>query len=270
MTDKNEAENYSSRHLPDYLIIGTQKGGSTSLYNYLIKHPDILPSSKKELHFFDKMENYKKGIGWYQKQFSFPISSNQKKITGEATPNYLSDSLAPKRIARDLPKTTKFIVLLRNPIDRAYSNYQMNVKRGLEQCSFEEAIVNNEKRLKDKFSHITRTHKKQGADQWVYPYITRGVYIKQLKTWMKLFSKNHFLILKSEDLFSKPQKVVNRAIQFLELDENKLNLEMFDIYHKGKYSDEMSQKTRNILVDYYRPYNQSLEKLLDMKFNWDH
>ncbi|MEW4267096.1 sulfotransferase domain-containing protein [Priestia aryabhattai] len=268
MKGKNKIRNNSSGVFPDFLIIGTQKGGSTSLYNYLIKHPDILPPSKKELHFFNKTEHYRKGIDWYKKQF--PLSKSLNKMTGEATPNYLFDTLTPKRVADHLPQTTKFIVLLRNPVDRAYSNYQMKVKKGHDHRSFEEAIIQDESRLKSEFQQVIRKYQNKKPNHLIYPYITRGIYVEQLKTWMDLFPKHQFLIVKSEELFNEPQKVVNQVARFLGLSENKLSMKMFKTFNKGKYSKKMDQKTRNILLDYYRPYNRCLEEYLDMTFNWDH
>lgn len=266
---KNETQNHSSGVLPDFLIIGTQKGGSSSLYHYLIKHPDIQRALRKELHFFNKTERYNKGLDWYKKQLPLSKSSNPNKVTGEATPNYLFNPSAPKRIAKDLPQTTKFIVLLRNPVDRAYSNYQMKVGKGHDQRSFEKAIIHDETRLEGEFQHIIKKYENERPDQTIYPYVTRGIYVEQLKTWMDLFPRDQFLIVKSEDLFNEPEKVVNQVVRFLGLDENKLNVAHFRTFNKGTYHKTMNPQTRKILLDYYRPYNRRLENFLDMKFNWD-
>src|SRR5579863_6754349 len=116
------------RLLPDFMIIGTQKGGTTSLYNYLIDHPNISSIFKKEPHFFDF--NFYKGVSWYRAHFPSLLEKyyservhGQKFITGEASPYYLYHPLVPQRIKETMPTAyTKFIVLLRNPIDRAYSH----------------------------------------------------------------------------------------------------------------------------------------------------
>ena len=142
----------STHVLPDFLIIGAARSGTTSLYQYLTEHPSIIPGVGKEIYFFDK--KFKKGINWYKSffptKFSMAIIKNKQKtkcITGEATPRYLHYPHAPKRIFEFLPKI-KLIVLLRNPIDRAYSHYQMEVSSGNEELSFEESIEKEEERTK--------------------------------------------------------------------------------------------------------------------------
>src|SRR5579863_9235330 len=130
------------RMAPDFMIIGALRGGTTSLYSYMTAHPGIGPAYMKEVHFFDV--HYKKGFPWYQAQFpSLPQKyyrervQKQRFITGEASPYYLFHPHAPKRIAKILPQV-KLVVLLRNPVTRAYSHYSHEVAGGHESLSFEE------------------------------------------------------------------------------------------------------------------------------------
>src|SRR2546423_13513556 len=115
------------RIIPDFLIIGGQKCGTTSLYYYLIEHPNIAPAVRKQMHFFDN--RFKKGFGWYKSNFPTIFSKwyktflhKQKFVSGEATPYYLFHPLAASRVHQFLPDV-KLIVLLRNPVNRAYSHY---------------------------------------------------------------------------------------------------------------------------------------------------
>ena len=124
--------------LPDYLIIGAQKCGTGSLYRYLNQHPRIKSGITKEVRFFDKY--YNRGINWYRVFFPFKDLLGRKYLTGDATPRYLDHPHAPKRVKEIIPNV-KFIVLLRNPIDRAYSMYNMRVSRGRETHSFEESLA---------------------------------------------------------------------------------------------------------------------------------
>src|SRR5437879_9845243 len=124
------------RLLPDFIIIGTQRGGTTSLYSYLASHPSVGPASTKEVHFFDN--KYTKGLAWYRAHFPSAIEKyyaehiqKRKFITGESSPYYLFHPHVPKRVAKDVPHA-KFIVLLRNPVDRAYSQYNHAVDGGRE------------------------------------------------------------------------------------------------------------------------------------------
>src|SRR5690348_6863383 len=132
------------RLLPDFLVIGTQRGGTTSLYHYLQAHESIAPSSIKEIHFFDR--KYARGLAWYRGHFPTGAEKwyaqrlrRQAFVTGEASPVYLFHPHVPARVKQALP-AVKLIVLLRNPVDRAYSQYYHAVELGLETRPFEEAI----------------------------------------------------------------------------------------------------------------------------------
>ena len=140
------------RMMPDFIIIGTQKGGTTSLYRYLIEHPCVAPIYIKEPHFFDIY--FYKGLQWYRAHFPTAVEKYYARhiqkhdlITGEASPYYLFHPQAARRVAKTLPKA-RLIVLLRNPIDRAYSQYQHQTRQdGVEPLTFEEALECEEKRL---------------------------------------------------------------------------------------------------------------------------
>jgi hypothetical protein len=129
---------------PDYIIIGTQRGGSTSLYNYVRQHPQANNSWKprREIHFFDYPHNWNKGIKWYKQLFQ-----GQKGLTGEKSPTYLDHPLVPARIARVCPDV-KLIAILRNPTDRAYSDFWKIKAINLEPLpTFEAAIEAEPERL---------------------------------------------------------------------------------------------------------------------------
>ena len=145
---------YPWRKLPDFLIVGVMKGGTTSLFRYLVRHPQVLPPFRKEIKYFDC--NYINGQNWYQAHF--PLKKKfvgGSKLTGEATPYYIFHPQAPMRIAEALPEA-KIIILLRNPIDRAYSHYQHMVRVGREPLSFEEAIAAEPERLAGEAEKIGR------------------------------------------------------------------------------------------------------------------
>ena len=138
--------------LPNFIIIGVQRGGTTSLYKYLTKHPKIIPAIKKEIHFFDN--NFHKGISWYQSQFKqnrlLMLLYKKKKfydsITGEATPYYIYHPYGVERISKLIPNV-KLIILLRNPVERAYSHYQHELRLKVEKISFEDALKQESNRL---------------------------------------------------------------------------------------------------------------------------
>jgi Sulfotransferase domain len=232
--------------LPDFVIIGAQKGGTSFLYYLLTRHPLVEPAARKELHFFDKPERFANGAGWYRR--CFPRSAwkdGRRSITGEATPSYLFDPPVAERMAEIVPKA-RLITLLRNPIDRAYSHYQMQVKRGTEPRTFEEAI-----------------------EQQHSSYVSRGIYVDQLLRWFEFFSKEQMLILKSEDFFERPVEILKVVLTFLDLPDWQPDAsDLQQRRHTGAYKQKMDPSTRRRLEAYFEPYNQRLYECLDVDFGW--
>lgn len=248
------------RMLPDFLIIGAQKAGTTSLYNYIVQHPDVVEAHQKEVMFFD--ENYFKGINWYKSFFPINIT---KKITGEATVYYLYHPLVPKRVYNAIP-SVKLIVLLRNPVDRAYSHYHQQHRRGWEDMSFEDATKEEEKRLDGEEEKINANPDYVSYNHKTFSYLDRGIYVDQIERWFKFFPKEQFLILDTNELENYPQETLNKIFIFLRIREHKIkNLKRLNVGTQK----EMNPKTREYLLEYFRPYNQRLEKLLSRKFDWD-
>ncbi len=242
------------RQLPDFVIIGTQRGGTTSLYRYLTAHPDIGSALRKEVHFFDRY--FEKGMNWYLA--NFPVRG-EAPVVGEASPYYLFHPDVPER-ARSVVPHAKFIALLRNPVDRAYSQYQMRVRKGLEPLSFEDAIDKEHERLSSSDDPSSLTWR-------YYSYVKRGLYVDQLERWMSVFPREQFLILKSEDLYSDPERILHRTLAFLGLQP--WSPENFKAHHLIGYSD-MDPATRERLAEYYAPYNQQLYAFLDEDLGWEH
>lgn len=246
---------------PDFLIIGSQKCGTTSLFSYLKKHPLILTSQKKELHFFN--DNYEKGVDWYKAQF--PNKLNDQILIGEATPGYLYCPYTPERVAKLLPNA-KLIVLLRNPVDRAWSHYKHYKRKSMDkQLNFEQAINYEIEEVKNKKSKKLKSSKYKGS-YYRSSYVKRGIYVNQLKHWMIFFPKKQFIILKSEDFFADPDKVLSEVLAFLELPE--CHNKNYKIHNKGT-SEKIDPTTRMQLVNFFRPYNTELEEFLGVKFDWD-
>lgn len=145
LKDKYKLITAPLRLLPNFIIIGAQKGGTSSMFSYLKQHPQLQLPDIKEIHFFDN--NYQKGSTWYKSHFPLIIVKN--KLTGEASPYYLFHPHVPQRVIQLCPKV-KLIVMLRNPADRAYSHYMMQNKRKIDPLpTFEEAIDAEESRLRD-------------------------------------------------------------------------------------------------------------------------
>ncbi len=176
--------------LPNFLCIGTQKGGTSFLFNLLNQHPQIFIPNIKEIHFFDVDDNYKKGPDWYQ--YFFRQAKGYKAI-GSITPSYMFFEYVPKRIKHTLGSNINFLVILRNPVDRAYSHYWMSFKRGYERLPFEQAILMEHKRIK--MGYFEKNN---------FSYVTRGFYYEQLIRYFDIFPKENFLILIFDDFIKNP------------------------------------------------------------------
>jgi hypothetical protein len=185
------------RRWPDFIIIGAQRAGTTSLYNWLVEHPRIAPARVKEIHYFDV--GYTATERWYRS--NFPLR-RPGRMTGEATPYMLFHPLAPERAARDLPSTTRFIVLLREPIQRAISAYWLHRRQGTEEKSFPDAIAAEDDRLAGQDERVRRGE--PSKNHQLYSYVARGRYAEQLERWFSHVDRERLLVLTSEDLFSSP------------------------------------------------------------------
>lgn len=248
--------------MPDFLIIGTQKGGTTSLYHYLTRHPQILPAAQKEVHFFDF--NFERGLDWYESQFP-PEAKEKNLLTGEASPYYLFHPLVPKRVKLLFPDV-KLIVMLRNPVTRAWSHYNHEVRWGFENLSFEEAIAHESERLAGEVQKMFFDETYYSYNHQHYTYLSRGIYADQLRTWLELFPKEQFLILQSEAFYANPADTLTQTLAFLELPP--VEIEDYPKYNAGEYR-QIPEVLQRDLTHYFMPHNQRLDRDLNVNFSWD-
>lgn len=248
------------RVLPSFLIIGTQKGGTSSLSSMLRQHPQILRSFLDEVHYFNN--NFYKGLSWYQSKFPSRSKVKHKKEiqTYEKTPSYMFHPLGPPRISSHLPDV-KLIILLRNPVTRAYSHFQMESKRENEQYSFGKALMKEKSRLKGEYEKIHDMYHKS-YNFGTYSYLSRGLYVRQLDNILQYFPRENLFIEKSETFFSNPIQTVNNIFSFLNLSEKNT----IDTHHKreGQYKP-MSHSIKKKLQKFYRPFNEKLYDKFDLE-----
>lgn len=199
--------------LPNFLCVGAQKSGTTSLQDILIQHPDIYLPKEKETHFFDNGDiNYSNGLSWYSNAY-FSETKQQKSI-GEISTNYMFLDYIPKRIYEELGADTKLIFMLRNPADRAYSQFMMNRQNFFETITFEKALALEEDRI------LKSEHNKK-----IFGYKQRGLYAKQVKNFLKYFPKEQmFFIIFETDFIKDKEKTIHRLCQFLDLPPYNFNL----------------------------------------------
>jgi len=246
---------YASR--PHFIVIGTQRGGTTSLLSYLNEHPYIPPPLRKEVHYFDL--NYEKGLGWYYAHFPVKFACGDLCYPGEASPYYLYHPDVPAHVAKDEPNA-KFVVLLRDPIARALSNYHHAKRYGFENRTFTEAIEEEldslEKgELLDKLGTVE--HRERS-------YIARGAYVEQLERWFEYFPREQFLIHLSEDLFQDPKAIVMQTLNFLDIDTSVYPDIEFKQLNKVEYSSEFSDELHQRMLTFFKPYNERLAQLLEI------
>lgn len=260
------------RMLPDFIIIGGQRCGSTSLYRALTSHPDILPARIKEVHFFDLA--YQQGLPWYQAHFPLNAVAKMTRkfsaaeppaLTGEASPYYLFHPLVPDRIKAVLPQV-KLIVLLRDPVGRAYSHYQHYLAAGFERVSFEEAIELEPERLQGEEEKLLQDEAYYSYNHQMYSYLARGRYAEQLRRWWRHFPREQTLLIESEEFLKHPVAVSRRALEFAGISDPDWTPVLRENYHAKPYSAPMSPETRRLLVEYFAPYNQELYELTGIQF----
>lgn len=263
------------RLMPDFIIIGAQRGGTTSLYNYLAEHPGIGAASIKEVHFFDS-RHFAQGEAWYRAHFPTTIrkyvverARRRSFLTGEASPYYLFHPHAPARVAAMLPGV-KLIVMLRNPVDRAYSHYYHEIAGRHEPLpSFEEAIDGEEQRLAGELEKMQADEHYHSFNHRHFSYLARGIYAGQLQNWLRYFPREQLLLLRSEDFYADPRAVFKRTLAFLDLPEVvPQETQAFKQYNETR-PPRMLAATRQRLIEYFKPHNERLYDFTGIDFGWE-
>ncbi|MEG5057912.1 tetratricopeptide repeat protein [Microcoleus sp. A2-C5] len=240
--------------VPKFIIIGSQRCGTTSLYTYLAEHPQILTPIKKEMDFFSW--HFHRGIDWYLAHFPL-MPEGEEFVTGEASPSYFDCREAPERVYSACPEA-KLIVLLRNPVDRAISHFYRLKELNWEGRSLDRAISDEIERLNQNPEYIIGEEPGN--------YLARGRYIEFIKNWLAFFPPEQLLILKSEDFYGNVGETVQQVLAFLDLPEYQLS--EYQNANPGVYQ-RVNESVRELLSDYFKPYNQELEEYLGRRFDWE-
>jgi hypothetical protein len=254
------------RHaLPQFLILGAQRSGTTTLYKWMTQHPQIRPATKKEIHFFDL--NFRNGIPWYRIHFPLRSKLGDDRITGEASPYYLFHPRAPERIRSVLPDV-KMIVLLRNPAERAVSHYFHEVRLGREDLPIEEALRLEESRLQPELEKMQKDEFYFSAAHQRHSYKARGLYAEQLKRYFDLFDRRQLLVLSSEEYFADPANALHVIFSFLEINAGFLPRNLVPQEIKG-HVPTVPESVYQALQKYFEPHNEALFQLLGRNLGWN-
>jgi hypothetical protein len=257
------------RAMPDFIVIGAQKSGTSSMFVYLKQHPQIVRPIFKEPYFFDR--HYQRGLHWYGCNFPSRRAIDQlndrqgrRHLTFEATATYVFDPHVPARIASDIP-TRKFITLLRNPAERAISAYWHARRMGKESRSLMEALDIDLKRYEQEKAFEEGRGPKPAGEPPRPTYLRRGIYAESVSRWQSVFSPADLLVLQSEAMFANPKSTMARVFAFLGLPQ----AEGIDYaaQNVGGYN-ETDVTARKFLEDFYRPHNEWLNRISRTALSW--
>ena len=258
------------RLLPDFLILGAQRCGTTSLYNYLAQHPSVGPLVlEKGAHYFST--NSDKSLSWYRSHFPMKWRAAAERrhgrpfVTGEGSPYYLFHPLAAQRVAKILPDV-KLLVMLRDPVERAYSQYRHETARGFEHLpTFEAALDAEPERLAGERERIIAEPGYHSFAHQHHSYLARGRYLEQIRVWQSVFPPERMLIIRSEDFFADPDTSYASALSFLGLPEWRPR--SFARYNAAAPA-RMEPSTRERLERYFAGPNRELAQHLGFDLGW--
>ena len=208
----------------DFLVIGAQKSGTTTLFEYMQRHPSLYLPPQKEVHFFVAENVFPRGFDWYIQTYFSGVGED--RLWGEACPSYMGYGAAPARIHEYCPDA-RLVAILRNPIDRAYSHYRMAVRRGAESRPFRQVI-------EEQRSHHTGSPETKTMGVSDSPFLLEfGLYGKALGRYLRYFERDQILILFQEDLISRPEELLAELFSFLGADPDYRPPNLGREYHVG-------------------------------------
>lgn len=251
------------RKLPDFLIIGSQKAATTTLFSYLRDNNQVAPPVVKETHFFNM--NYNRGFNYYRS--FFPLF-NSRKATFEATPDYLDHPLAPQLCNKHL-SSLKLIVALRNPISRAFShfNFVQSYNAAERKITFEQGLALEQERMQKAFKLMPQDRYNSARMFSNYGYLRKGLYYKHISNWLKYFSIDQFHFIEFNELRNDTNKVLKGLCEFLELPFEPVK--QLQARNKVHYKNTMAPETAEQLNNYYREPNEQLFELISKEYSWN-
>lgn len=258
------------RMAPDFLIIGGQRCGTTSMYRTLSQHPAVLKAVRhKGVHYFDT--DYDKGMAWYRAHFPLErtAAALERRVgirpqTFESSPYYMFHPLAAERIARDLP-AVKLIVLLRDPVERAYSAHAHELARGYEDQDFETALALEDSRLEGEAERLSADPTYRSHSHQHHGYLQRGRYVEHLERLEKVFGRDRMHVVDSHEFFTDPEPVHDAVLEFLGLPHT--GYPVFE-QHNARPRSPMAPELRARLEEHFAPYDERLADWLGHPVSW--
>jgi hypothetical protein len=269
------------RPLPDYLVVGAKRSGTTSMSRYLLEHPHVLPLFPSASRF--PMADDMKGVRYFDNGFThpprwyrswFPTTNARRRregevgapvVAGEATPYYLFHPLAATR-ARSVVPDAKVLVLLRDPVERAYSHWKEQRRNGLERLGFDAAVDAEADRLAGEEERIVAEAGYRSFAHEHQSYVAQGEYSRGLRRWFDAFGRERVLVLVSEELYADPQAAFASVCRFFGLPPHELRAP--DAWNVARAEQAMSASTRDALACRYAADRPVLEELLGRPLPW--
>lgn len=243
---------------PEFFIIGSAKCGTTSLFNYIVSHPLVLPPIEKEIDYFLHPE---RGDEWYFAHFPRKPGDGKRYMTGEASVSTISISPVPDHL-RNINAAAKLIALSRNPVDRAISHYSNQNRYGFDDRSLDEA-------MNEEFDILEGGRDPDGLAYWQTQrgYLWLGHYADELEKWLAVFPEEQLALLITEEMQADPETTVDRVYSFLGLPPHRQA--SFRKYHRGAYDDQDQKQVRERLRAYFRRHNEHFYELIGRRLDWD-
>jgi hypothetical protein len=265
------------------IIIGAPKTGTTALFDYLSLHPDTAPSLVKEVDFFNCPARYERGTKFYHSHFPANYIINRNKLAYEASPACFVQSKVPERM-HDYNSDLKLIAILRDPVKRAYSDWNMH--KGLYEHNPEWAMGwmdrcakgheqrdNAVERDLERFSTFMGAIEEEvesnaRGEALISRFLNVGLYAEHLENYYKYFSKDQILIIENDEMKADSLNTLKQVEKFLGLKPHQWNTDDVQPVFSGKYSDPIPEESEEFLIEYYREYNEKLFELIGRRFNW--
>lgn len=252
------------RVLPDAILVGAQRAGTTSLHRYLVAHPQVVPAKRKEVHFFDVESHWERGVGWYRAHFPTAREvarrardDGARRVVLEATPAYMFREQVPARMHATVPHA-KLLAVLRDPVERALSNWKLAGEWGLQYGSFEDEIEHE----------FAREAGRPGpfGDRKARGLLARGRYAEQLERLLAHFPREQLLVIETADIAQDPETALAPVNEFLGIRPHPVAETRAS--NRSRDASAVPDDLRERLEAYFAPHDARLAELLGRPPSW--
>ena len=255
------------RVLPDFLIIGAMKSGTSSLFHHLTQHPELVPAFRKEVHYFDQDEASFGGptgnLAWYRSHFPLKAMTPSRSLVYEATPKYLCHETSARRIAEVVPHA-RMVLTLRNPSNRAISHYFHTPSNPPDPESLHAAMCEDVDRCRS----LGRSDVAASKPIDYTSYVGRGIYRPQIERFLEYFDRTDLHVIQGERFFEDPGPVLANLFAFLGV-RSDVPIRDLAAQNVSQRDQLVWPRTRAVLDEFFRPHNERLFEFLGTRYDWN-